>query len=455
MKRKLLGSLKNWKNSKGRKPLILRGARQVGKTYLLKDFGKREFSNTHYFNFENNPELHKIFTKDLNPDRILQELSFFLNSPSGKIIKINIETDLIIWDEVQLCPKALTSLKYFAEDKSSVAICAAGSLLGAIHLEEANFPVGKVNFLYLYPMSFEEFCMNLSDKRLIDFLFKWDTKVNIPEIIHSHFLTTLKHYFIVGGLPEVVKKYNEMLPHHAQAFSEVRKKQNELLKGYISDFAKYSGKEKSLNILSVFQNIGPQLAKAEQNRFFFKNIIPGKKSYKELSGPIDWLIGAGLIIKERIVNSSQFPLAAFTKENLFKLYLFDVGLLGSMLSLPPETILEYEYGQFKGVFAENFVIQELVSSFSYQNIEDEFFCWNENTAEIEFLLSLHGKIWPIEVKAGIQTKAKSLAVYSQKYSPPLVTKISMNNFNLDRDRKTLHLPLYMTYRLSDIILKLL
>lgn len=436
MKRIILDKLIEWKNQRDRKPLIIRGARQVGKTYLLRAFGQEYFTAVHYFNFERDESLSKIFANDLNPKRILQELSFYLNRSIDK------DRDLVIFDEIQNVPRVLTSLKYFQEDLPELAICCAGSLLG-VYLSDESFPVGKVEILNMFPMSFEEFLLGTGDARTWDFLKHLKADMEIPDIIHDHFWEQLKNYFVVGGLPEVVNTFAAHRDDLFKAFELVRKKQEDLLATYIADMAKHSGKQNAMHLERLWHSIPAQLAK-EQNgsgKFKFKGIIPGTVRYSQLAGSIDWLSTAGLILKVPVVNSAGLPFSAHTKENGFKLYVFDVGLLGALSHLPAKTILDYDYGTYKGFFAENFVAQEFLCAGA-----GELHCWREGTAEIEFLREIKGDVLPLEVKSGWVTQSKSLKVFHQKYKPPYRTILSAHNLSFDHVHKVHRYPLYLAGR---------
>lgn len=437
MKRDIDDKLEQWKRGQNRKPLILRGARQVGKTYSLKAFGKRNFRSTHYINFEKEQGAKAIFSKDLNPSRIINELSFYLNR------SIDENEDMIVFDEIQNCHEALTSLKYFAEDKQHLAVCAAGSLLG-VHYGEGSFPVGKVDFLNLYPMSFLEFLNCTGEERLFEFLCNVASRSEIPDVIHLQLWNLLKVYFIVGGLPEVVEIYRNTKDNLFESLSLVRRRQEGLFVTYVADMAKHSGKVNAMHIERVWRNIPEQLAKEQDgsvSRFRFKGVIPGYNRFEKLIGPIDWLQAAGLIIKSYTVNSGFLPFSAYTKENSFKLYVFDVGMLGAISELPPKTILDYDYGTYKGYFAENFVAQEFLALGG-----GRLYNWHEKTSEVEFLREVDGDVFPIEVKSGWVTQAKSIKVFSQKYHPKHITILSACNFKIDEVRGVHRYPLYLASR---------
>lgn len=434
MDRNIQSDLIRWKTSKTRKPLLLIGPRQVGKTYALKAFGSSSYARVHYLNFEANPGLAQIFDKDLNPSRIIQEIRFVLNTPPAEA-----EKDLFIFDEIQQAPRALTSLKYFAEEKPELSVCCAGSLLG-VHLGEDNFPVGKVDFLELHPFSFEEFLRGIGDERSLPFLTDPARDAPLPTVVHDHLWNMLKVFLVVGGLPEVVATYASLKTDLPTALESVRKKQGDLLTAYLADVAKHSGKENSMHIERVWQNVPTQLAReldGSSSKFRFRGVVPGVSGYGRLAGAIDWLKTAGLVHKIPIVHSARLPLSAFGEESVFKLYPFDTGLLGALGGLSPKTILDFNFGTYKGYLAENFVLQELIAAG-----RKDVVCWRENTAEVEFILEQDGSLFPIEVKSGWITQAKSLKVFAEKYGPPFRTVISARNLSVDAPHRFFHLPLY-------------
>lgn len=442
VKRKILADLLAWKAKKNRKPLILTGARQVGKTYALKAFGKAEYPRLHYLNFEEEPQLATIFEKDLKPHRLIQELSFHLNS------SINVGEDLLVFDEIQSAPQALTSLKYFAEELPRLSLCAAGSLLG-LQLAERSFPVGKVDFLDLHPLAFEEFLSGIGDHKSVRFLESYDFQKPLPALVHEHLWGMLKIYFAVGGLPEVVSTYAALKDDPFQAMEAVRKKQQDLINAYLADVAKHSGKINSMHIERVWRNVPAQLAKPMDGtapKFGFQGVVPGVNGYARLAGAIDWLRTAGLILKFPIANKAWLPLMAYTQENLFKLYAFDIGLLGAIGGLTPKVLLDFSFGSFKGYVAENFVLQEMTTTGKGNRV-----AWRENTAEVEFLWEIQGTIMPIEVKSGWITQAKSLKVFAEKYHPELQVTLSAKNFSVDRAKGKFHIPLYLAARLPQLL----
>ncbi|MCK4870663.1 MAG: ATP-binding protein [Gammaproteobacteria bacterium] len=434
MQRNFTQRLIAWKNATTRKPLLIKGVRQTGKTYTVTEFGNQYFPKMHYVNFEQSEQICRIFDKDLIPKRLIEELSFALDTT------INITEDLIFLDEIQACPRAITSLKYFQEGMSELAICAAGSLLG-VHLAPYSFPVGKVEFLKVYPMSFEEFLLGIEDNKSVDYLNELHINSEIPEIVHTHLWQRLKHYFVVGGLPEVVETFREHQDNLPNAFELVRKKQTELIDAYYADMAKHSGKVNAMHIDRVWKAVPAQLAKSQDNttqRFTFKDVVPGVNRYNKLAGAIDWLEAAGLIIKTHICNAAELPLSAYTKENIFKLYVADIGLLGALGNLSPTTIMQYNFGTYKGYFAENFVAQEFLSSG-----EKDLYSWQGRQSEIEFLREIDGNIIPIEVKSGNITHAKSLKTFIDRYRPSYSVIFSGKNLYIDNAKHIHHYPLYL------------
>ena len=439
MERFAYQQLLSWKTSIRRKPLMLQGARQVGKSYLLESFGQREFEKYHVFNFEMDRRLARIFSQDLDPDRILTELSLHLGE------KINPESDLIIFDEIQECPSAITSLKYFCEKMPTLALCCAGSLLG-VTLSPEPFPVGKVSFLNLYPLNFEEFLLALDEQMLLELLPSALEAGTLPEMAHVKLWERLKEYFVVGGMPEVILTYISQHKSRAEAMLQARIMQDGLVKSYYKDFAKHSGKSNSIHIVSVFENVPMQLSRnieGSVKRYKFKEAIPKKRSFAELQGPISWLENAGLLIKVKVCNRAELPLETFCKENQFKLFLFDIGLLSSMLGLSPETVLHQEYGITKGYFAENFVAQEFAAAGNKQ-----IYSWTERNSEIEYLSVVKGNIIPVEVKAGSRTRAKSLQQFIIKYKPKKAFKISNRPLKIQNEQVIQNIPLYLTGRIG-------
>ncbi|MDA3924112.1 MAG: AAA family ATPase [Kiritimatiellae bacterium] len=340
MKRLITTKLVKWKEKTRRKPLLLQGARQVGKTYVLQEFGRNNFAKIHYLNFEEQEQLISLFNGDLNPHRIVQDLSLFLNE------SIDLQQDLLVLDEIQQCPRSLTSLKYFAEKMPELAVCAAGSLLG-VHLGDSSFPVGKVDELQMLPMTFEEFLMAGPNKMLFDIFNAVSDSNPLSELAHAKLWDEFKLYLITGGLPEIVVTFMDGRNEQFSALQEVREIQNRLLSEYIADMAKHCGKQNAMHLERLWRNIPAQLGRDQNgssSKFTFKDVIPGVKGYERLVGTIDWLAAAGLILRLPIVNSGLLPFSVYSKENYFKLFVFDVGILGALSNLPLKTILDYQYG---------------------------------------------------------------------------------------------------------------
>jgi len=436
MKRIIVRDLEQWQQKKNRKPLLLLGVRQTGKTWILKEFGKKYFTDVHYLNFEHNKQAHALFEKDFDPKRILNDLSYLLKKT------IDTKNELVIFDEIQACPEALTSLKYFAEQMPELTLCCAGSLLG-LHLGDSSFPVGKVDILQMHPMCFAEFLEAVGDKKSLELLSHCKLGDTISDIVHAHLWQQFKNYLIVGGLPEVVKTWLENKENTLLATTLVRQKQNELILGYYADIAKHAGKVNAMHIDRVWRAIPAQLAKTQDGnakRFQFQNIVPGVDRYQRLANVIDWLIAAKLIIKVPIIEHTESPLSAWVNESCFKLYLFDVGILGALSDLSPAAILDYDYGTYKGYFAENFVAQE----FTAKNIS-HLYSWQKDRAELEFLYPFHNHILPIEVKSGWVTRNQSLNKYAEKYHPLYRTIFSAKTLHIDQKHHYHQYPLYMAW----------
>ena len=438
MKRSLYHNLTKWKNSKERKPLILKGARQVGKTWLLTNFGNSEFSAVHYINFEKEKRFHSLFKESLDPDAIISTLEIML------VVKIDIYRDFLIFDEIQECPEALTSLKYFNEEIPTLAIGCAGSHMGMM-LSLSSFPVGKVDFLTLYPFNFEEY-LNAKRSDLIQFLNKSSKLERIPEAIHELLLEELKNYYMVGGMPEAVEIFIKKGGKGLETCEAVRSIHYKLIEGIQSDFAKHSGKWNAAHIARVWEDIPQQISRVNDksvSRFQFKGVIPNKSKFSQFERPIDWLIKTGLAIPVYLIEQPAIPLKSRSRKNMVKLYLFDIGLMNTMAGIPYESILKQDYGSYKGYMAENYVAQELIS----EGVKELFF-WQGKTSKIEFLLGVKDNIIPVEVKSGSRTRARSLEVYQKKYTPPVSIVISAKN--VAKTGKQIYIPLYNSGKVSQI-----
>ena len=437
MKRSLEIYLANWKSSSNRKPLLLLGARQVGKTFLLEKFGREQFPRVYLFDFSQDQELHTIFGKNLDVKKIIADLSIKKNAD------IDPNRDFIILDEIQECPRALTALKYLNKELPNGFIAATGSLLGVSLGGDASFPVGNVDRVFLRPMNFEEFLLAMNESKLHEILVNYDKPADITPIAHSHLMDLLKYYLVTGGMPEIVAAFIKSKQRLNEAFALTRRLQKNLVDDYLGDFTKYSGNIKAIRIAQTFRSIPSQLAHSidgSGNKFIFNKVLSHEKSnFETLVGPIEWLKSAGLIHQVPICSQIGVPLQGLSKQNQFKLYLSDVGILGHMVSLAASSIYSSDYGTYKGYFIENFVLQELVAKH-----EKEVFSWSDNTSEIEFLMESNGEIVPIEVKSGKNVKAKSLAVYRGKYQPKKSVLIS--TLPPDQRAGLLQLPLYLAHK---------
>ncbi|MBN2802451.1 MAG: ATP-binding protein [Deltaproteobacteria bacterium] len=441
MKRTLYDRLLLWKDDEKRKPLVLHGARQVGKTWLLKHFGENEFSGVHHIDFDRyKKELTLLFDETIDPYKLIENLSLMFFRP------IDIERDLLIFDEIQHVPRALTSLKYFCEQLPQMALCAAGSLLG-VSLSHESYPVGKTDEMNLYPLNFEEFLINHDIPLLYQAYLAGYKEQHIAPIAHQQLMEMLKCYYVTGGMPEVVRTYLENRDLNILLnMDKVRKIQLNLISNYMSDFAKHSGKINAIHIASVFENIPMQLASFMDNsveRYKFKDVLPNKKGFNALRGPIDWLSKAGLILKVNICNRAEVPLKSFCKDNLFKLYFFDVGLLGASLEISPSSLMLDNYGMTKGFFVENFVATEFAGA------QIPLYSWTHRNSEVEFIIDNNGRLIPVEVKAGQRTKAKSLYQYIIKYRPENAYIFSSKQF-ADDDTKQI-VPLYFAGQLKNML----
>lgn len=440
MKRIIAGKLDVWLGSRNRKPLLLQGARQVGKTYTLKDFGSKRFPVTHYVNFEGNMDFSLAFKGALKPSAIIRDLGLVLGEP------INPEADLLILDEIQQCPEALTSLKYFAEEMPQFAICAAGSLLG-VRLGGTSFPVGKVDVLRMWPMSFDEFLTAACNPMLSEAFEDADPHDSVSPALHEQLWRAFKEYLVVGGMPAAVVAFAKVRGEDEfSAFQEARLVQTQLLFQHTADMAKYCGKQNAMHIERLWRNVPAQLARdvdGSAPKFVFKEVLPGIKGYDRLSGVIDWLEAIGLVMRLPIVNSGLLPFSAYMKENAFKLFVFDVGMLGALSGLPVRTLLDFTFGSYKGYIAENAVAQAF-----FTEGRNDIVCWREGQAEVEFLTVSDGSVIPIEVKSGHVTQAKSLKSFADKYSPPFSVVLSGRNAGYDQNIKRRVYPLYFASKLK-------
>ena len=410
MERLLSGELNKWRQNSNRKPLVLKGVRQCGKTWLLKEFGKQYYPDVAVFNFEENPGLCSIFDQDLDVKRILLELGV----TRGKVIQP--EKTLIILDEIQVCGKALTSLKYFQENAPEYHIASAGSLLGIPLHEEQSFPVGKVDFLTLYPMSFEEFLMAMDQGMLAGHLVSLKPGQKIPEPVANQLMGWLRQYYIIGGMPEVVRIWKE-----TQDPMEAERVQQAILSSYELDFAKHAPRTEFPKLNAIWTSIPQQLSKPN-SKFIFSHVKKGWRA-KDLENALEWLIGAGLIHKVCLIEKPYFPLSSYADATSFKLYLCDIGLLRKLAGVPAQIIWGSSdlYTEFRGAMTENYVLTELVKSAA-----DTLYYWSSgNTAEVDFVLQQGTEIVPVEVKSEKRIKSRSLAEYRKKYNPAYAVRTSM------------------------------
>ena len=423
MERNLFIKLEQWKNKKKRKPLIIQGARQVGKTWIMKEFGYQQYKETIYINFDNNERMKQVFSIDMDIKRIVSALKI----ETGK--KINPDDTLLIFDEIQEVPKALTALKYFCEDAPEYHIVAAGSLLGAALHPGTSFPVGKVDFLNLYPLTFEEFLLAIGEDGLVELLRSKD--YDSINAFSSKYTNLLRYYYYIGGMPEAVQTFIE-----TDDMPEVRKVQKELLEYYANDFSKYAPIEAVPRIQMVWNSIPGQLAK--ENRKFIYGIIREGARAKDFELAIQWLQDCGLILKSIRVSKPGMPLKAYIEMNNFKIYLLDIGLLAAQGDLDARILLEGNkvFEEFKGALTEQFIAQELTA---YGN-QLYYYSKENSSGELDFLLQKGMQIVPIEVKAEENLQAKSLRAYCDKYKPEIAIRTSMANYR-KQDWMT-NVPLY-------------
>lgn len=434
MERLLFQELIAWKEKTNRKPLILKGVRQCGKTYLLKTFGRQCYADTAYFNFEETESLKTLFETDYDVNRILFELGLTL----GRTIQR--ETTLIIFDEIQECGRAITALKYFCENAPEYHIVCAGSLLGIALKKQPSFPVGKVDFLTLYPMSYAEFLLANGETQLAGYLTAFKRGEKISEPVANKLATYLKQYYVTGGMPEVVQMWCE-----THDIEKTEKVQQMILDSYQFDFSKHAPAKDFPKILAIWQSIPEQLAK-DNSKFIFGHVRKGWRA-KDLEDALVWLEGAGLVYKVCRIEKPFIPMSAYADPTVFKLYLCDVGLLRKLSKLPYEVILESStlYTEFKGAMTENFVLCELLKS-----SENTPYYWTSgNSAEVDFVIQCGTQIVPIEVKSERNVKAKSLAEYRKKYEPVYAVKTSMRSKT--NGIGVLNIPLYLIGRLHALI----
>lgn len=409
MERFLISELEKWKHKKNRKPMVLMGARQVGKTWLMKTFGERNYKKVAYISFYNNQAMKNIFESDYDIKRILP----YLNIEVG--FSITPEDTLIIFDEIQNAPKAFESLKYFYEETPEYHIIVAGSLLGVALHQGVSYPVGKVDLLNLYPLSFREFLYAMDEKSLADALITKD--YNLINNFSEKYIYHLKNYYFVGGMPEVVDSFRQ---NHD--YNEVRNIQKNILSQYKGDFGKHASANEITKINMVWDSIPMQLAK-ENKKFFFGKIKEGARS-SEFEIAIQWLTDSGLVHKVNRVTEPKLPLSAYKNFSIYKLFILDIGLLCAMSELDAKTILDENnlFVEFKGALTEQYVLQQLICDTNYTPY---YFGTDKATFEQDFLIQKENEIIPIEVKASTNVRSQSLKTFSEKYKPKLSVRFSL------------------------------
>ena len=432
VEREITAKLLQWKSSKRRKPLLLTGVRQCGKTFALTDFGERFFENTVYLNFEESGQLGKLFDYDYDARRIIREIEI------SRRVQIIPGKTLLILDEIQECPRAITALKYFCENLRELHVACAGSLLGvAIKRENISFPVGKVNRMQMFPLSFSEFLHACDAGQYLELLREWPAPRPVPELYTVPLEKLLKEYYAVGGMPEAVMEWCES--HDIGVVEEI---QDEILKDYADDFAKHAPLNQIEKIRWIWDSVPKQLAK-ENNKFVFSHVKEGKRSV-ELEDALQWLRDAGLVTQLELVEKPELPLSSAADATYFKVYFSDIGLLRRKSGLSFETIREESelYLRYKGSIAENYVLNELLAQG-----ETAYFWRSGNTAEVDLLLESDGKLIPMEVKSADNVKAKSYQQFCKRYSPPVGFKLSLKNIgeNLCENTRTISLPLWLAW----------
>ena len=432
MKRKIIKNLIQWKESPKRMPLIVNGARQVGKTYILKEFAKEYFKNFVYINLETNAYINAYFDEDINPIKIIQYLETYSNT------RIIPEETLIIFDEIQSCARALLSLKNFCEEAPQFHVVAAGSLLGvAINREKYSFPVGKVDELSMFPLDFEEYLWACDKSILCDVIKEhYQTLTPLPKALHAQAIDCFKSYLIIGGMPAVIKEYTD-----SGSFLSAADIQGKILNEYIADMAKYADNPTSVKIRGCYNSIPTQLAK-ENKKFQYKIVQKGATA-TIFGESINWLFFAGTVLKCQKIDHGFVPISAYIDFSDFKLYLADVGMLTFKSGMPQQMILSLiEHDNiFIGAIAENYVAQAL-----HNNLFPLYYWKNNNTAEVDFILQIHGNVIPVEVKKGTHTKSTSMNMFMKKYNSPYAIRISLKNFGFENSIKSV--PLYAVFCLN-------
>ena len=430
MKRNALESLIRWKSSEDRKPMVLKGARQVGKTWLMKEFGQKCYQHTVYFNFDEEDELKSIFEVNKNPRRVIELLSLIAGE------KILPGETLIIFDEIRECPAALNALKYFKEKANEYHVIAAGSLLGTLLAQPKSYPVGMVNLLDVTPLTFDEF-LEATDPALFAYYTTIQKEQPIEDIFHLRLLEAYSNYLIIGGMPECVASW---LKHKDPA--KVNQIQDELIQIYENDFSKHNGKVNSGRILMVFRSIVSQLAKANE-KFMYGAVRDGARA-RDFEEAIEWLVSAGMLNRVYNVSKMEHPLAAFDKLDQFKLFVFDTGLLKHMAGIDNSAILLKSDYQFKGPLTENFVLQQLRGQFQ---VEPRYF--SDKNGEIDFVLQYGTEIIPVEAKGGEDKSAPSFKRYIAQNQPQYALRFSKRGYR--KDGAVTNLPLYLARKTNELL----
>lgn len=432
MYRIAIEKLLKWKQNKRRKPLIIEGARQVGKTWLMKEFGRQAYADTVYINFDSNSRMAELFASDLDTDRLIMGLELY----AGR--KIDPNNALLIFDEVQEVPRALASLKYFYENAPQYHIVCAGSLLGIALHQGTSFPVGKVDFLKLYPLSFKEFLMATDKERFAELLDKQD--FDMVTRFKQTYIDALKYYYFVGGMPEAVQSFAEN-----KDFNEVREIQKRILAAYEQDFSKHAPNEIVPKLRMLWNSIPSQLAK-ENKKFIYGLVREGARA-KEYETAIMWLSDCGLVHKVSRVNAAGIPLRAYEDLKAFKLFVVDVGLLGCMAGLRQRTLLDGNdlFVEFKGALTEQYVCQQLKT---IEGLDVYYYTNDRGSCEVDFVVDTGEQIVPIEVKAEVNLRAKSLKTYQEKFSPEISVRTSMSDYK--KEEWLVNLPLYAIDQIDKI-----
>ena len=434
MKRTVMQQLIDWKQDEQRKPLLIQGARQVGKTWLMRTFGKEHFRNVVYLSMDQNPRLQAVFSQDFDIDRIVEALRIESQLPID-------ENTLLIFDEIQEIPLALQSLKYFQEQRPELPILAAGSLLGVALHSGISFPVGKIQLLDMYPMSFLEFLDAIGNEELA--LLVRNADFQMMKVFRDKLTLLLKQYFFLGGMPEVVQEFIKN-----RDYNKARKIQKDLVQLYEYDFSKHASGITSERLRLVYNSIPSQLGK-ENKKFIYGHLRSGARS-KEYEDAIQWLVDCGLVIRVSRVSKAGLPLLGYADLNAFKLFLNDVGLLSAMGDLDARTLLEGSqiFEEYKGSLTEQYILTQLISELK---LNPFYYSEERSTAEIDFLVQLGGNVIPIEVKATENLQAKSLKVYAEKYKPNYVIRTSLSDYR--KEDWLINLPLYAISCLKTIVEK--